>query len=163
MKLKKIMSLIDIAGKAINIPEKVKIESLDIDKPIYLQEDTVIPIFIYFANVLSSNVYGKPIINISIKKSKNNLCFGYIDDKEDSDESHSDSDSVKILFLMESMYQIMGLGLSQEPDLTVIIRNWRSTLSDLEDGEEIKIGYKVEELIINHLPYFKNKNENKLI
>ena len=162
MKLKKIISLVDIASIGINVPEKIKIETMDIDKAVYLQEDTLIPVFIYFANVLSKNIYGKPIINISLKKSQNTLCYSVLEEKEDTEEDHSDADSVKILFLMESIHQIMGLEYSQEPDLTLLVKNWRKNLEKLKEGEEIQIGYEVEKLIIDHLPYFKTKNENKL-
>ena len=63
---------------------------------------------------------------------------------------------------MESIHQIMGLEYSQEPDLTLLVKNWRKNLDKLKEGEEIQIGYEVEKLIIDHLPYFKTKNENKL-
>jgi hypothetical protein len=159
MKLKKIESLIDIAAVGISAPEKVKIESMDIDKAVYLQKDTLIPVFVYFANVLSINVYGKPIINISITKSNNTLCLALVEDKEDTDDDAVNSDAVKILFLMESIHQIMGLSYSNKPNLTLLVKNWRRILADLENGEDISYTKDVEKLIVEHLPHMKQKSD----
>jgi len=161
MKKKKILSLVDIAANSINVPDIIKINTMEVNKFVYLQDDTLIPVFIYFANVLSQNIYGSPIINISLKKVSNALCFAIIDEKEDSIEDYSNSDTVKILLIMDSMSRILGIEYNQTPNLTTLIDNWRTCLADVKEGEEIKIGDQVEELIINHLPYFKAKNENK--
>jgi hypothetical protein len=164
MDLKKITSLLDIAGLGINIPDKIKIEAVDVLKLVYMQEDTLFPVFVYYANTLSNNIYGRDIINISLKKSSNSLCFAIMEDKEDKSGDNVDSDSVKILFLMESIHQILGLQLKKQPNMSMLVKNWRRVLEQVPEGQEIKTNYEIEKLIINHLPALDNKQdqENRL-
>ena len=159
MKLKKILSLVDLAGSSLNVPDSVTIETMSIDKAVYMQEDTLIPVFVYYANILSMNVYNKPIINISIIKTENTLCYASLEEKEEDEREAEDADSVKILFLMESIHQLMGLEYSNKPDFTKLVKNWRRNLESLDSGSTIDYSINVSNLVIENLPELNNKNE----
>ncbi len=159
MELKKAISLLEIAALGINAPENLKIETVEVKKIVYMQEDTLLPIFVFYANILSQNIYGRDILNVSLKKRTNSLCLVKIEDKEDSDSDNVDSDAVKILFLMESIHQVLGLHLKKQPNLTMLVKNWRRVLEEQPEGTEVNSKLNIEKLIINHLPKLDSKQE----
>lgn len=159
MKLKKILSLVDLAGNSLKVPEAVLIETMSIDKAVYMQEDTLVPVFVYYANVLAMNVYNKPIINISIIKTENTLCYASLEEKEEDEKEAEDADSIKILFLMESIHQLMGLEYTNKPDFTKLVKSWRRNLESLDSGDKIDYSNNVSSLIVENLPELNNKND----
>jgi hypothetical protein len=159
MKLKKILSLVDLAAESLKVPDSVMIETMAIDKALYMQVDTLIPVFVYYANVLSINVYKKPIINISVIKTDNTLCYASLEEVEDDERESENADSVKILFLMESIHQLMGLDYTNKPDFTKLVKNWRRNLESLDSGSKISFTDDVSNLIIDNLPELNNKND----
>ncbi len=162
MKNKKIEALVNLAANALNIPENIKIEDMDVSRSVYLQQDTLIPVIILEANFLSKLIIGKEIINIHISKSEQSLCFAIIEDKEDSDSDKTDSDVVKLLYIMEAMNQVFGLEYTRIPDLTETVKNWRRTLQRMKELQKIEINKEIEQLVIDNIKINQQKIENSL-
>lgn len=158
MKIKKILNLIDLAAESVNIPDSVNIETMSIDKAVYMQEDTLIPVFVYYANALSINIYNKPIINISIVKTENTLCYASLEEEDDDEKDFENADSVKILFLMESIHQLMGLEHTNKPDFTKLVKSWRRNLESHKSGTKISYTEELSSLIIDNLTNLNNRN-----
>ncbi len=162
MKNKKIEALINLAANALNIPENIKIEEMEVSRPIFLQQDTLIPVIILEANFLSKIITGKEIINVDILKSEQSLCFAIIVDKEDNEDDKTDSDVVKLLYLMEALNQVLGLDYTRVPDLTETVKNWRRTLQRLKESQRIEINKEIEQLVIDNIKINQQKIDNSL-
>lgn len=162
MKKKKIEALINLAANAMNIPENIRIEDMDVSRAIYLQQDTLIPVIILEANFLSKIIVGKEIINIDILKSEQSLCFAIIEDKEDKEEDKTDSDVVKLLYISEALNQILNLEYTKNPDLTDTVKNWRRTLQRIKEHQVIEINKDIEQLVIDNIIINQQKIENSL-
>lgn len=158
MKLKKILSLVDLAAESVKVPDSVNIETMNIDKAVYMQEDTLIPVFVYYANALSINIYNKPIINVSVIKTENTLCYASLREEDDDEKDSENADSVKILFLMESIHQLMGLEHTNKPDFTKLVKSWRRNLESLDTGSVVSFTDELSNLIIDNLPELNNRN-----
>lgn len=162
MKKKKIEALINLAANAMNIPENIRIEDMDVSRAIYLQQDTLIPVIILEANFLSKIIVGKEIINIDILKSEQSLCFAIIEDKEDKEEDKTDSDVVKLLYISEALNQLLNLEYTKNPDLTDVVKNWRRTLQRIKENQVIEINKDIEQLVIDNIITNQQKIENSL-
>lgn len=162
MKNKKIEALVNLAANAMNIPENIKIEDMDVSRAIYLQQDTLIPVIVLEANFLSKMIIGKEIINIDILKSEQSLCFAVISDKEDEESDKTDSDVVKLLYIMEAFNQVLGLEYTRIPDLTETVKNWRRTLQRMKESNKIEINKEIEQLVIDNIKINQQKIENSL-
>lgn len=162
MKKKKIEALINLAANAMNIPENIRIEDMDVSRAIYLQQDTLIPVIILEANFLSKIIVGKEIINIDILKSEQSLCFAIIEDKEDKEDDKTDSDVVKLLYISEALNQILNLEYTKNPDLTDTVKNWRRTLQRIKENQIIEINKDIEQLVIDNIIINQQKIENSL-
>lgn len=158
MKIKKILNLIDLAAESIKVPDSINIETMNIDKAVYMQEDTLIPVFVYYANALAINVYNKPIINISVVKTENTLCYASLQEEDDDEKDFENADSVKILFLMESINQLIGLEYNNKPDFTKLVKSWRRNLESQKSGTKISFTEDLSNLIIDNLPELNNRN-----
>lgn len=162
MKKKKIEALINLAANAMNIPENIRIEDMDVSRAIYLQQDTLIPVIVLEANFLSKIIVGKEIINIDILKSEQSLCFAIIEDKEDKEDDKTDSDVVKLLYISEALNQILNLEYTKNPDLTDTVKNWRRTLQRIKENQIIEINKDIEQLVIDNIIINQQKIENSL-
>ena len=163
MKKNKFKDLLSIASFGIKIPEVINIESMEVDKYIYLQDDTLNPVILTFANFISYNLVGKYLFNIKIIKGEESLCYGKIVGDGDEDEDDDiESEGLRLLILMEALDSLFGIKNKNDLDFTDLIINWRKALSFLEEGADIDPMENIKMLITDNIKKIHKKNENKI-
>lgn len=154
--LSKFKKYLEVCEKAVSLPATITITGYDIGKDVYLLEDLFLPLLSVYANFLSKDILGYDVFNLKYKKDSNSLLYFKISDGEDVDDD-SGSEVVKILFLMESIYQIFPLNaleLSKKKFYDEMVSKWRMELGRYQDGQEIDVikimdGLIKESLYIN--------------
>lgn len=163
MKRSKFKDLVNLAGQAINIPKSIEIESMEVEKYIYLQEDTLLPVILVFSNFISTKLFDKELFNIKVyKKADEALCLGKIIEDGEDDSDDTESEAIRLLVLMEALDAIFNPKNKSTLDLTSLVLNWRKTLSLLDENEEINQEEHIKMLIINNMQYLKTKNDMRL-
>jgi hypothetical protein len=164
MKRNKFKDLISIAERAVNLPDRIEIRSMEVDKHIYLQDDTFNPVILIFSNYISQNICGKNLFKINVVKSEESLCFGLITEDGEDDSEDTESDALRLLILIESLTSIFDVSNKKILDLTDVVVNWRKALTLLDENETVKPDEHMKMLVINNLTNLKNyklKNEKE--
>lgn len=167
MKKSKFKELISIAEMAVNLPDVIEIRTMEVEKHIYLQDDTFNPVVLVFANFISNNLCGENLFKLNVVKSEDTLCFGLIEDDGEDDSKDESSDALRILILIESLHSIFDMKNQNILDMTELVVNWRRSLTLLDEKEIIKPEEHIRMLILNNIEKLKkqelrNDQENKL-
>lgn len=163
MKTEKFRDLIFLASEAQEIPEKIILNGLSLDKFIYLQDDTLNPVILIFSNFISKKMFNKEIFNVPVFKSDDTLTSSKIGDEGVIERDDEISESIRILVIMESINMIFNLKNKNDCDLTNLVINWRETLADLNENDVIDCSTNVQNLIIKNIKSLSTKYDNKLI
>jgi hypothetical protein len=140
MKRNKFKDLVSIASKSVSLPEIIIIEEMEVDKYIYLQDDTLNPIILTFSNFISNKILNRDLFRINVTKTEESLCYAKI---------------------MEAMHQIFNLKNKNDLDLTNLVVNWRKALTYLDEGDSIDSNNHIKMLIVNNIQGLKQKAESK--
>lgn len=141
-KIRELVATSTIAAEAINMPEEIDVDGMEVNKKILLQEDTLLPVFVVYSNIIGLSLFDSPVFDIKVVKSTDGLCYAVLDDKEDDSSDDSNlmiPNSWRALFLMETMSKLFSLENKYKLSISDIIFNWRDALQDLSDGEIIDI------------------------
>jgi hypothetical protein len=161
VKRAKLKDLITLASEAVNLPDVIEVEGMEVEKYIYLEEDTLVPVILIFSNYISKVLLGKEIFDMPVAKSENSLCFAVIEEDGRDDSEGTDSEAVRVLMIMESMNSIFNLKSKNDVDLTTLVINWRKSLKGLNDGDKIDVENNIKSLIINNMQSIKNRASRK--
>ena len=133
-------------GKDIyTLPESISIYDSDLSKDFIFYEETFNSLIIYYAEFLHQELYGKGLFNLDFIKAENgSTLFGItLRDKVDKDDFFVESpNSIKVLFLMESLNKIFPPDLSFskiENFYTDLYINISKNIYDLPQGADINI------------------------
>jgi hypothetical protein len=159
MNKKKFKDLVFLSDKAEKLPNKIILEGMDLDKYIYLQDDTLNPVILSFSNFISVRLFNKEAFNLSIVKKEKSLCFAELIESKSKKTDYEIPESIKALIIMESFNMIFNHKNKKEVDLTQLVTNWRTSLNSLQEGEEIDFKLNINSMIINNINYIKYKNE----
>jgi len=133
MDYKKFKRLIYLAENKFILPKYIKVEDHIVKKQIYIADDMLMPIIIYLAILYSHNIYGKSIINISLKASKDSLLKMSIDRYNDNNNDSNYVESLQVELFILAMTHIFGFKKNNTHDLTSLVTKLRFTLNQDED------------------------------
>jgi hypothetical protein len=161
MKRNKFKDLVSIASKSVNLPEIIIIEEMEVDKYIYLQDDTLNPIILTFSNFISNKILNRDLFKINVTKTEESLCYAKIMEDGEDDSDDKESEALRLIVIMEALHQIFNLKNKNDLDLTNLVVNWRKALTYLDEGDQIDSNNHIKMLIVNNIQGLKQKAESK--
>ena len=154
--LSKFKKYLELTEGAVLLPSVITVTGYEINKEIYLLEELFMPLIAVYANFLSKDLIGKEVFDFEYEKNENYLLyFKVIDKKEDEEDKDDGSESIKILYIMESLYQVFpknAMELSKKNFYDDMISKWRRELDKYKEGQKIDV-LKIMSSMINESLY----------
>lgn len=139
-------------GKVFALPEKVIMFNTDIPQNVFFLKETFNPLLISYADFIHCELYGNNLFNVDYLKSKTgSTLFGIsVEEKTEKDESFKETpNSVKVLFLMESLNNLMPPDLSlskMDSFYSDLAYNIAKKTYDLPEGAKINLSKNLSDI-----------------
>lgn len=139
-----------LCSETLELPNKTKIDEMEIITNILFLEDTLLPIVVSYSNLISNNMFETDIINIKVIKSEEGVCNCILEEYEEDEESDGDNGNISktliVLTMMDVFKYIFNLKKDMKINLTELIEIWKEKLSEFPEFQEINQKYIKEEL-----------------